>query len=165
MSIERSCMINSILECQQYAYITYSSSDNKRYKGIDAWTVRLPATWAVGLSALGSRHVWPRPTFLRCERDQARFLDPARAADAQHRAELERGADRPAADRALRRQGSHAQPRGDALGPHPLLGQGHQDRLLGPPCEGRGGRHQAGLPRSIPAPTLPGAARRLLRMD
>jgi integrase len=32
---------------------------------------------------LCSCHVWSRPTFFRCERDQARLLDPARAAGAQ----------------------------------------------------------------------------------
>jgi putative SOS response-associated peptidase YedK len=30
-------------------------------------------------------HVWPRPPFLRCERDQASFLDPVHAAHAEHR--------------------------------------------------------------------------------
>src|SRR5271165_120814 len=36
------------------------------------------------------------------------------------------------------------QPRPDALGPDPLLGQGYQDRLLDLQRAGRGDRHQAG---------------------
>ena len=74
--------------------------------------------------------MWPRPPFVQCERDQARLLDPARTAGAEYRAELEPGADRPGADRLSRSQGRGAPPRGDALAPDPLLGEGHQDRLL-----------------------------------
>src|SRR5437588_11852816 len=51
------------------------------------------------------------------------FSDPARAAGAQHGAELERGADGSVADRALRRQGRRARRRGAALRPRPLLGE------------------------------------------
>jgi hypothetical protein len=47
-----------------------------------------------------------------------------------------------------------------ALGPDPLLGQGHQDPLLGHQRALRGYRDQAGNPRGIPAPPLPRAARR-----
>jgi membrane fusion protein, multidrug efflux system len=36
--------------------------------------------------------VWPRPPFLRCERDQNPIFDPVRAADAEFCAELEHGA-------------------------------------------------------------------------
>jgi putative SOS response-associated peptidase YedK len=64
--------------------------------------------------------VWPRPPVLRSQRDQAGVLDPSRAAGAEHRAELERGADRSAAGRALCREGPSAQPRRDALGPIPF---------------------------------------------
>jgi putative SOS response-associated peptidase YedK len=39
--------------------------------------------------------VWSRPPLLRCQRDQARLLDPAAPPHAEHRAELERGANRP----------------------------------------------------------------------
>jgi hypothetical protein len=48
--------------------------------------------------------------------DQARLLDRARAPGAEYCGELERGADRPAADRSLRRQGRRVQPRRNALG-------------------------------------------------
>jgi putative SOS response-associated peptidase YedK len=33
--------------------------------------------------------VWPRPPLFRCQRDQAGLLDPARAAGAEFRAELD----------------------------------------------------------------------------
>jgi hypothetical protein len=54
------------------------------------------------LMPLGSRP-WPdmlapcvaAPVSPRCQRDQARLLDPAGSADPEHRAQLERGADRP----------------------------------------------------------------------
>jgi putative SOS response-associated peptidase YedK len=39
--------------------------------------------------------VWSRSPLLRRQRDQARLFDPAASADPEHRAELERGADRP----------------------------------------------------------------------
>jgi putative SOS response-associated peptidase YedK len=70
--------------------------------------------------------VWPRPPFLRCQRDQDRLLDPARAAGAEFRAELERGAHRSAAGRPLRCDGGAAQLGPHALGLDPLLGQGHK---------------------------------------
>jgi putative SOS response-associated peptidase YedK len=60
--------------------------------------------------------VWPRPPLLRRQRDQARFPDSAGTADTEFCRQLERGADRLAAGRALWRQGPSAQPRGDALG-------------------------------------------------
>src|SRR5439155_16181056 len=41
-----------------------------------------------------------------------------------------------------------------ALGPDPLLGEGHQDRFLDHQRPGGRGRHQAGLPRSVPAAAL-----------
>jgi hypothetical protein len=69
--------------------------------------------------------VWPRSPFLRRQRTQGRVPDSAGAADAQYRAKLERGADRSAAGRALRCEGTPAQPRCDALGPGAVLGQGH----------------------------------------
>jgi hypothetical protein len=40
-------------------------------------------------------HVWTRPSFLRCQRDQDRVRHSAGAADSQYRAKLEPGADRP----------------------------------------------------------------------
>jgi putative SOS response-associated peptidase YedK len=64
--------------------------------------------------------VWPRPPFVRRQRDQTRLLDPARAPDAELCAELERGADRLSARRPLRHQVRAAQPRHAALGPDPL---------------------------------------------
>jgi hypothetical protein len=69
-------------------------------------------------------------------------------------ARLERGADRSAAGRAVCCEGWSAKPRCDALGPHPLLGQGHQDRFLDLQRAGRGDRHQARLPRGVPATAL-----------
>jgi hypothetical protein len=39
--------------------------------------------------------VWSRPPLLRRQRNQARLLDPAASADPEHRAQLERRADRP----------------------------------------------------------------------
>ena len=59
---------------------------------------------ALGLAAslgLSLDHVWPRPSFLRCQRDQACVLDPAASADSQLPAELECGADRLAPRRPL----------------------------------------------------------------
>jgi hypothetical protein len=44
---------------------------------------------------LCSPHVWPRPPVLRCQRDQTGLLDPAASTDPEHRAELERGPNRP----------------------------------------------------------------------
>jgi putative SOS response-associated peptidase YedK len=38
--------------------------------------------------------VWTRPPFLRCQRNQAGLLDPARPADSEFSAQLDRGADR-----------------------------------------------------------------------
>src|SRR4051812_28877569 len=49
-------------------------------------------------------HVRPCPTLLRCQRDKARILDPARAADAEHTSQLERGADVGPSRGPLRRQ-------------------------------------------------------------
>jgi hypothetical protein len=49
-----------------------------------------PAAWACARVTLCSRHVWPRPPLLRCERNQARLLDPAASAHAQLPANLER---------------------------------------------------------------------------
>ena len=39
------------------------------------------------------RHLWSRPPLLRCERNQARLLDPVSSAYAQLPADLERRAD------------------------------------------------------------------------
>jgi hypothetical protein len=111
---------------------------------------------------LWSRHVWPRPPLLRRQRDQTRLLDPARAPDAEFSAELERGADRHPARRALRHQGRTAQPRHAALGPDPVLGQGPQGRLRQYQRKGRGHREQAGFPRRLPAPARPSAGRQFL---
>jgi hypothetical protein len=46
----------------------------------------------------------------------------------------------------------------------PYWAQGHQDRLLDHQRQGRGDRHQAGIPRGLPAAALPRAARQFLRM-
>jgi hypothetical protein len=46
-------------------------------------------SWVVGLARLWSKHVWPRPSLLRCQRDQTRILDPAASASAEFSAELE----------------------------------------------------------------------------
>jgi hypothetical protein len=110
-------------------------------------------------AALSSPHVWTRPPFLRCQRDQACLPDSAGAAIAPFSAKLERGADRLPARRPLQPQGHAAQPRHAALGPDPFLGQGHQGRLLQHQCQGRGDREQAGIPQSVRAPALPGAGR------
>jgi hypothetical protein len=90
------------------------------------------------------------------------FSIPAREADTKFSAKLERGADRLTARRPLRRQGHAAQPRHAALGPDPLLGQGHQGRLRQHQCQGRGDREQARIPQSVRAPALLGAGRQLL---
>jgi len=66
------------------------------------------------------------------EEQLRRLRHSARAADPEHRAELEPRADRSGAGRLLRRQRRRPSPRGDALGPDPLLGEGHQDRLFDP---------------------------------
>jgi putative SOS response-associated peptidase YedK len=52
-----------------------------------------------------------------------------------------------------------------ALGPDPLLGQGHQGWLRQHQRQGRGHRQQAGLPQIVRAPPLPRAGRQLLRME
>ena len=57
--------------------------------------------WRRRMASLCSRYVWPRPPLLRRQRDQTRFLDPARTPDAEFSAKLERRADRSAARRAL----------------------------------------------------------------
>src|SRR5216683_4635074 len=80
-----------------------------------------PVAWARDPVALCSHHVWPRPSLLRCERDQARLLDPTTSADPEHRAQLERRANRSTAGGPLRRQGRRAQPGCDALGPRAFL--------------------------------------------
>jgi hypothetical protein len=105
----------------------------------------LIASWASATAPLCSRHVWPRPPLLRCQRDQARLLDPAASPHSEHRAELERG--------------GRAQPRCDALGARAVLGQGHQSRLHEHQRQGRGDRGQAGLPRGVSAAPLPRAGR------
>jgi hypothetical protein len=64
--------------------------------------------------------------FLRCQRDQTRLLDPVASADAEHRVELECGANRSPARLPVRQQCGQAQPRCDALGPGAILGQGHK---------------------------------------
>ena len=46
----------------------------------------------------------------------------------------------------------------------PYWAQGHQDRLLDLQRAGRGDRHQAGLPRGVPAAALPRASEQFLRM-
>ena len=48
------------------------------------------------LGPICSRRVWPCPSLLRRQRDQARLLDPAGSANTEHRADLEHGAYRPA---------------------------------------------------------------------
>ena len=106
---------------------TESYNADRLSDGLDEWralAARVPLGRRID-RRYGLRHVWPRPPLFRCQRDKARVPDPARAADTEHRAELERGADRSAADRALRRQARRAQPRCHALGPDPLLGEGH----------------------------------------
>jgi hypothetical protein len=54
--------------------------------------------------------------------------------------------------------------RGYPLRPDPLLGEGHQDRLLDQQCSRRRGRYQAGVPRGLPVAALSRAARQLLRV-
>ncbi len=88
-----------------------------------------PVAWACPEMTLCSRHVWPRPSLLRCQRDQARFLDPTTSADPEHRSQLERGADGPASDGPVRSPGRRAQPGSDALGLGAVLGEGPQSRL------------------------------------
>jgi hypothetical protein len=61
--------------------------------------------------------------------EKGRVSDSSEAANAQYRAELESGVDRPAAGRPLRCEGTPAQSRCDALGPGAVLGQGHQGRF------------------------------------
>ena len=68
--------------------------------------------------------------------------------------QLESGADRSGADCALRRQGRFARLRRHALGPDPLLGEGHQDRFLDHQRPGRGSRHKAGVSRGVSAAAL-----------
>src|SRR6516162_9713869 len=63
-----------------------------------------PAPWAYRAARLSSGHVWPRPSFLRCERDQTRLLDPTTSAYSELLAKLERGADRSPAGGPLRHQ-------------------------------------------------------------
>jgi putative SOS response-associated peptidase YedK len=72
-----------------------------------------------GGATLHGLYVWTRPPFFRCQRDQDRVRHIARAADTEHPAELEPGADRSGAGGLLRRQGRRPPPRGDALGPDP----------------------------------------------
>ena len=79
--------------------------------------------------------------------------------------QLESGADRSGADCALRRQGRFARLRRHALGPDPLLGEGHQDRFLDHQRPGRGSRHKAGVSRGVSAAALSGAARQFLRVE
>ena len=126
-----------------------------------------PAHWicAIGRRArrrYAGRHVWPRPSLLRCQRDQARLLDPAASPDIEYRAELERGADRPAAGGSMRPQGRRTQPRHHALGPGAVLVEGHQGRFREYQRDGRNRRHQTGIPRSVSAESLPRAGRHLL---
>src|ERR1700730_6284963 len=97
-----------------------------------------PVTWVCASARLSSTHVWSRSPLLRRQRDQTRLLDPTASADAEHRAELERGADRPAPDRPLRRKGRRAQLGYNALGPRAVRGEGHQSRFLQHQREGRG---------------------------
>ena len=58
----------------------------------------------------------PRPSLLRCQRDQACILDPAASAEPKFSAELECGSDRPASGRPLRHEGRRTQSRPAALG-------------------------------------------------
>ena len=55
---------------------------NEKYSRVREFTeIRIsPAAWACDPAALCSRHVWPRPPLLRCQRDQARLLDPTASA-------------------------------------------------------------------------------------
>jgi len=57
-------------------------------------------------SDVKSRNVWTRPPFPRRQRDKTRVPHSARAADAEFCRELERGADRSPAGRALRCKGA-----------------------------------------------------------
>jgi hypothetical protein len=116
-------------------------------------------TWACAPVPLCSRRVWPCPSFLRCQRDQACVLDPTPSANAEHRAQLKRGADRPSPSRPPPCEGRRAQLRRDALGPGPVLGQRHQGRLLHHQRQSWWDRGQAGLPRSVPAAALLNAGR------
>src|SRR6516162_288605 len=102
-----------------------------------------PAAWACGLTGLRSEYVWPRPTLLRWQLDQACVLDPAASADPEFPAELERCADRPAPGDSLRHQGRGAQPGPVALGPRPVLGQGHKGRFRQYQRQGGRDRDQA----------------------
>ena len=86
---------------------------------------------------LCSLYVWPRPSLLRCERDQTRLLDPTASADTEHCAKLERRTDRPALGGPLRCEGPRTQLGRDALGPRPELG-GYQSRLREYQRQGRG---------------------------
>ena len=56
---------------------------------------RRPVAWDSAPEALCSPDVWPGSPLFRRERDQTRLFDPAAPAHPEHRAQLERGADRP----------------------------------------------------------------------
>jgi hypothetical protein len=51
-----------------------------------------PAAWASAPAPLCSRYVWPRPSLVQCQRDQARL--PSASTDPEYRAQLKRGANR-----------------------------------------------------------------------
>src|SRR6516225_3658589 len=91
---------------------------------------RCPASWVRVRARLLSEHVWPRPSFLRCQRDQACVLDPAASADSQLPAELECGADRLPPGGPIRSEGRRAQPGRGAVGARAVLGEGPQGRLF-----------------------------------
>jgi hypothetical protein len=119
--------------CARSADIT---AFTQRFRRIQLLGARVPAP-------LCSRHVWPCPSLLRCQRDQTRLLDPAGSADTQHQAQLECSADRPSPGGSLRREGWRAHPRRDALRARAVLGEGHQSRLREHQRQSRGDREQA----------------------
>jgi hypothetical protein len=61
--------------------------------------------WTSAKPTLCSPHVWPGSPVFRRERHQDRLFDPAASADAEDRAQLEHGADRPAPGDCVRRYG------------------------------------------------------------
>ena len=111
-----------------------------------------------------------QPTFsgfpVRRARDQARLFDPAASTDPEHRAQLERGADRSPTVGPLRSQGRRAQLGRDALGLGAVLG----DLALGlvPVSRGRarprlrarqGGSRHLGIGRGPRMPDIAGEAK------
>src|SRR5262249_19794854 len=110
-------------------------------------------------------YVWPRPSLLRCQRDQVNLLDPARSADPKHPGQLERRTDRGSPGGPIRSEGRKAEPRRDALGARAVLGKRHQGRVREYQRDGREHRNEAGLSRSVRPAALPDSVRLLLRME